>query len=52
MVQMMNAQLFITNEQDSDARLAVPRPSTGNTQALRVECSDLYHQRTLYNSHN
>jgi len=48
MVQMLNARIFIAygNEHDSDARLAVPRLSTGNTQAwcTRVECSDFYHQ--------
>ena len=32
MVQMLNARIFITNKHDSDAWLAVPRPSTGNTQ--------------------
>jgi len=50
MVQMLNAQIFITNEHNSDARLAVLCPSTGNTQIwrTRIECLDLYHQGTLF----
>jgi len=50
MVQMLNARIFITNEHNSDALLAVPCPSTGNTQTwrTRIECSDLYHQGTRF----
>ena len=32
MVQMVNAQIFIINKHDSDAKLAALRQSTGNTQ--------------------
>ena len=50
MVQMLNARIFITDKHDSDARLAVPRPSTENTQTwrMRIECSDRYHQGTQF----
>ena len=35
---------------ETNARPATPRPSTGESQSrrMRVECSDLYHQRTRF----
>ena len=50
MVHMANARIFITKKHDSDARLAVLRQSTGNSQTwhTRIDCSDLYHQRTQF----
>ena len=49
-VPMLNARIFITNKHDSDARLVALRESIGNIQTwrTRVECSELYHQRTRF----
>jgi len=41
-VASLNGQIFITNKQDSDARLAALRQSSGNTQTWRTcfDCLD------------